>query len=193
MPEKHPQVMLDAVRTLLRYIGEDPTREGLLETPDRFLSALKFWNQGYNQDSASVLKMFGDGSEGYDEMVLQRHIPVWSTCEHHMAPFFGTAHVAYIPGAKGIVGLSKMSRLLSMYSRRLQVQERLTKQFADAFEKHVEPKGMAVVLQCRHLCMESRGVQNIGTTTTTSALRGVLLTKPEARAEFMSFISSVGA
>ena len=170
---------------LLQYIGEDPAREGLLETPDRVAKAWKHWTKGYDESPEEVLKVFEDGAENYDEMVLVRDIPFYSHCEHHLAPFFGTATVAYVPNGK-IVGLSKVNRLVDMFARRLQVQERLTSQIADALADHLKPKGVGVVLRARHLCMESRGVCQQGHHTITSALRGVLATKPEARAEFMA-------
>lgn len=172
---------------LLQFIGEDPTRGGLLETPKRYLKAWQHWAGGYKQDPAALLKCFEDGAEKYDEMVLVKSIPVYSHCEHHLAPFFGTAHVAYIPDGK-IVGLSKISRLVDVFARRLQVQERLTNQIADAMQEHLTPKGVAVVLECRHLCMESRGIQRQGSSTTTSAMRGVFMNTPAARAEFMGLV-----
>jgi GTP cyclohydrolase I len=172
---------------LLQFIGEDPKRGGLIETPQRFLKAWGHWSSGYKQAPAEVLKVFEDGAEKCDELVLVKNIPVYSHCEHHLAPFFGVAHVGYIPNGK-IVGLSKLSRLVDIYARRLQVQERLTNQIADALEEHLQPLGVGVVIECRHLCMESRGVARQGSHTTTSAMRGALRIKPEARAEFMSLI-----
>ena len=177
----------DIPTRLLQFIGEDPAREGLRETPARFLKAWGEWTSGYSQDPAEVLKTFEDGSNGYDEMVLVRDIPVYSQCEHHLAPFFGKAHVAYIPNGK-IAGLSKLSRLVDVFSRRLQVQERLTVQIADAMQEHLSPRGVGVVIECRHLCMESRGIERSGATTVTSAMRGALMDKPEARAELLSLI-----
>lgn len=161
-------------------------REGLRETPDRFAKAWEFLTSGYDQDPEQVLKSFEDGSERYDEMVFQGAVPVWSMCEHHMLPFWGVAHIGYIPNGK-IVGLSKFSRLVDIFARRLQVQERLTAQIADALDEHLKPKGVGVVLRCRHGCMESRGIQKSGTVTFTSALRGGLKTA-EARAEFLKFV-----
>ncbi|MDZ4343966.1 MAG: GTP cyclohydrolase I FolE [Candidatus Binatia bacterium] len=172
---------------LLQYIGEDPTRGGLKETPARFLKAWREWTEGYGINPSTVLKHFEDGAEKVDEMVLLKDIPVFSHCEHHLAPFFGVAHVGYIPNGK-IVGLSKLSRLVDVFAHRLQVQERLTIQIADALNECLNPKGVAVVLECRHMCMESRGIRRSGATTMTSAMRGVMLSKPEARAEFLSLI-----
>lgn len=169
---------------LLESIGEDPKREGLLETPQRVAKAWEEWAAGYGEDPAAVLKTFEDGAEGTDQLVLVRDIPVYSHCEHHLAPFFGVAHVGYIPNGK-VVGLSKLTRLVNIYARRLQVQERLTNQIADALQDHLGPKGVGVQVRCRHLCMESRGVRTAGSETVTNALRGVLRTEAEARAEFL--------
>lgn len=177
----------DIVRRLLQFIGEDPHRGGLLETPARVLKAWRHWTSGYDKDPAAILKTFEDGAESVDELVLVRDIPVYSQCEHHLAPFFGVAHVGYIPDGK-IVGLSKLSRLVDMFARRLQVQERLTNQIADAIEEHLRPLGVGVVLECRHLCMESRGIQQQGHRTITSAMRGALRDSDAARAEFMGMI-----
>jgi GTP cyclohydrolase I len=176
-----------AIQTLLRFVGEDPAREGLLETPARVVKAWKEWCDGYAQDPAAVLKTFGDGAEGVDEMVIVKDIELYSHCEHHMAPFFGVAHVAYIP-SKRIVGLSKIARLVDIFAHRLQVQERLTNQIADAMQEVLEPIGIGVVIQAKHFCMCSRGVGKQGSTTITSALRGAIKDKPEARAEFMAFL-----
>ncbi len=172
---------------LLQRMGENPNREGLLETPHRVLSAYDYLSLGYRIDPMSVLKTFEDGA--CDEMVFQGNIPLYSLCEHHMIPFFGIAHIAYIPNGR-IVGLSKLARLVDVFSRRLQVQERLTNDVANALMQGLECKGVGVVLQCRHLCMEMRGVEKIGTVTTTSALRGNFKEHLEVRAEFMSFVTS---
>jgi len=177
----------DIVTRFLSFIGEDPNREGLKETPKRVIAAWGEWFAGYNQKPAEVLKAFTDGAESVDEMVLVRDIPVYSHCEHHLAPFFGVAHVGYIPSGR-IVGLSKIPRLVDVFSRRLQVQERLTNQIADALAEEVMPKGVGVVLECRHLCMESRGIRRCGTSTVTSAMRGVMMSKPEARSELLSLV-----
>lgn len=158
-------------------------REGLKETPDRVAKAWAFWLSGYDRDPVDVLKVFEDGAEGYDEMVMVKDIPVYSKCEHHLADIFGTATIAYIPNGK-VVGLSKLSRLTDIFARRLQVQERLTCQIADALQEHLEPKGCGVILKCRHLCMESRGLCQQGHHTVTSALRGVLK-EGEPRSEFL--------
>lgn len=177
----------DIVIRLLQLIGEDPNRAGLVETPARVIKAWGEWCAGYKVEPAEVLKSFEDGAEGVDEMVLVRDIPIYSHCEHHLAPFFGVAHIAYIPNGR-IAGLSKLIRLAEVFSRRLQVQERMTNQIADALVEHLKAKGVGVVVECRHLCMESRGVSKAGATTVTSAMRGAMLEKPAARSELMSLI-----
>lgn len=178
---------LDIPLRMLEAIGEDVSREGLTETPKRVIKAWEHWFCGYRQDPAAVLKMFEDGAEGADEMVLETDIPVYSFCEHHMAPIFGVAHVAYIPRGK-VVGLSKLVRVVDIFARRLQVQERLTNDVANALDAHLKPAGVGVILQCRHMCMESRGINRPGVVTTTSALRGALKDEASARAEFMSLV-----
>lgn len=175
----------DMVRQLLTFVGEDPKREGLLETPQRVLKAWQHWCSGYGQDPAKILKTFKDGSQNYDEMVFQGTIPFFSCCEHHLAPFFGYVHIAYIPNGK-IVGLSKLGRLVEIFARRLQVQEKLTTQIVEALVTNLECKGAAVITQARHLCMESRGLQKIGSITVCSALRGLFKTAPEVRTEFLT-------
>jgi GTP cyclohydrolase I len=178
----------DNIVRLLQYVGENPTREGLLETPGRVAKAWQSWCSGYNQDPAEVLKVFEDGAGAYDEMVVVKDIPLYSKCEHHLADIFGTATIAYIPNEEHpkIVGLSKLSRLLDVYARRLQVQERLTGQVADALMEHLQPKGAGVVIKARHMCMESRGVRQQGHHTITSALRGAFKEQASTRAEFLS-------
>lgn len=177
-----------AASALIRAIEQVPdsedVRQGLEETPDRVAKAWEFWTSGYGVDPADILKTFEDGAEGVDEMVMVKDIPFYSHCEHHMAPIFGTATIAYLPKGK-IVGLSKLSRLLEVYARRLQVQERLTCQVVDALMTHLEPLGAAVVIKARHLCMESRGVCQQGHHTVTSATRGIFRDDPIVRAEFL--------
>lgn len=175
----------DNVRRLIQFVGDDPAREGLLETPKRVAKAWSEWCKGYDEDAGEVLKVFEDGAEGCDEMVVVKDIPFYSKCEHHMADIFGTATIGYIPDGK-IVGLSKLSRLLDVYARRLQVQERLTGQVADALMQHLSPLGAGVVIKARHMCMESRGVHKQGHYTLTSALRGAMKIQPSARAEFLA-------
>lgn len=174
---------------LIQYIGENVARGGLKETPRRFLKAWDHYTSGYKEDPEKILKVFEDGAENYDEMVMIRNCEVYSQCEHHLAPFFGVAHIAYIPDKK-ILGLSKIHRLVDVFSRRLQVQERLTSQIADALQKNLNPIGVGVVLECRHMCVESRGVAQRGTITTTSILKGALKNKESTRAEFFSLINS---
>lgn len=177
---------LDAVRTILSYIGEDPDRGGLLETPARVVKSYGELYGGYEQEPKSVLKTFEDGSEGVDEMVLQRNIPFFSMCEHHMLPFYGVAHVAYLP-SKRIVGLSKLARLVEVYARRLQVQERMTNQIVDALMNDLQPLGAACVIQATHLCMVQRGIKKFSSDTVTSALRGNFK-EGNTRAEFLDLI-----
>jgi len=180
----------EAAKLLINAIPEE-RREGLRETPRRFADAWIHYTSGYGVDPATVLKMFEDGAEDCDQMVVQGPISLWSLCEHHMAPFFGAAYIAYIPN-KRIVGLSKMVRLLDIFARRLQVQERLTNQIANAIDEILEPTGVGVILRCRHTCMEMRGVERIGSITTTSALRGAILHEPDARSEFLEFVKLSG-
>lgn len=173
----------NAIRTILGFVGETE-REGLKETPHRVAKAWKHWCSGYNVDIAALLKVFEDGADNYDQMVIVKDIPIYSKCEHHLADIFGTATIAYIPNGK-IVGLSKLSRLADAFARRLQVQERLTSQIADALVEHLQPLGVGVVIKARHMCMESRGICQQGHHTVTTALRGVIKEQPETRAEFM--------
>lgn len=175
------------IKQLLKNIGEDPSREGLLETPLRVKKAWDHWTSGYAMNAEEILKTFEDGANEDGEMVIVKNIPFYTHCEHHMAPFFGTASVAYIPNGK-IVGLSKLSRLVDMYARRLQVQERLTSQIADSLYNIVQPVGVGVYLSARHLCMESRGICQQGATTQTTALRGIIKTDSTLRGEFMKAV-----
>jgi len=182
-------VMLNNIRAFLNAIDPNGERQGLLETPERFLKAWEFWTSGHQTDIASLFKTFDDGAENYDEMVFVGAIPFYSQCEHHLAPFFGVAHIGYIPNGK-IVGLSKVARLIDALARRLSVQERITTQAADAMETYLTPKGVGVLLQARHMCMESRGVCKPGTITTTCALRGVIKQSADAKAEFMAMVAN---
>lgn len=174
-----------ATATLLDAVDLEPSREGLTETPDRVAKAWAYWTSGYAEDPAALLKTFADGASRYDEMVVVKDIPVYSHCEHHLAAIFGTASVAYIPNGR-VVGLSKLSRLVGLHARRLQVQERMTVDIADDLQRHLEPLGVGVILRCRHMCMESRGLCQQGHHTITYALRGAIKDKPETRAEFLS-------
>jgi GTP cyclohydrolase I len=180
----------NTVLRMLEHIGEDTTRSGLLETPARVVKAWDEWFAGYNTDIASLFKTFDDGAENVDEMVVLTNIPVFSHCEHHLAPFFGVAHVGYIPSGK-IVGLSKITRVVDAFSRRLQVQERLTNQIADAMQQYLDPVGVAVVVKAQHTCMSTRGAHVVGVDTITSAMRGVIHDEASARAEFFSLIKGV--
>jgi GTP cyclohydrolase I len=175
----------DNIVRMLQFIGEDPTRGGLVETPHRVAAAWRDWCSGYTVSPADVLKTFEDGAADYDEMVLVKDIPFYSHCEHHMAPFFGTASVAYIPQGR-IVGLSKVSRLVDVFAKRLQVQERLTNEIVGALMTNLLPKGAGVLIKARHLCMESRGVRQQGHVTITCALRGAMKDDAKARSEFLS-------
>lgn len=187
--EKSEQGIAGAIRSVLLHVGENPEREGLLETPQRVERAWEFWTSGYNKSASEILKVFEDGAEGVDEMVVVKGIPFYTHCEHHMAPFFGVASMAYIPNGR-VVGLSKLSRLVDMYARRLQVQERLTTQIADALFSNIEPLGVGVRLEARHLCMESRGICQQGSTTVTTSLRGNFKTDGKIRREFMESLSN---
>jgi len=172
-------------RRLLETLGEDPDRPGLAETPARVAKAWQHWTSGYGQEPSDILKVFEDGAEDYNELIMVRNIPVYSHCEHHLAPFFGTATIGYTPNGR-IVGLSKLTRLVECFSKRLQVQERLTIQVANALMEHLEPKSVGVMIRCRHMCMESRGIRTPGEETVTSALLGELQTNLALRTEFLS-------
>ena len=178
--------MMQAVRTLLLGLGEDPDREGLRDTPKRVVKALKFLTSGYQQSLDELL----NGAvfhEDANEMVLIRDIDIFSSCEHHILPIIGRAHVAYIPNGK-VIGLSKIARICEMYARRLQVQERLTAQIADALQGLLQPQGVAVVIEATHMCMVMRGVEKPGSWTSTSAVRGIFADSAKTRQEFMSLI-----
>ena len=174
-----------AAREILIGVGENPDRDGLRDTPDRVARAYAEMFTGIGADAAEVLSTTFD--LGHDEMVLVRDIEVWSTCEHHLLPFTGVAHVAYIPSGGKITGLSKLARLVDVYAKRPQVQERLTAEVADALVEHLDPQGVMVVIECEHLCMTMRGVRKPGSKTVTSAVRGTMR-NPATRAEAMSLI-----
>jgi GTP cyclohydrolase I len=182
------QKIASAVEVILGQIGEDPTRQGLLKTPERVAKAYDFLTQGYQQSAEDVLRgaIF---DESYSEMVLVKDIEVYSLCEHHMLPFFGKAHIAYIPNGK-IVGLSKIPRVVDVFARRLQVQERLTIEIRDCIQEALQPLGVAVVIECHHLCMQMRGVQKQNSHTTTSAFSGEFLNNDKTRKEFIQLIGA---
>ena len=170
-------------------LGEDPSREGLLKTPERVAKAMQFLTQGYDQNPQEILKsaMF---AEKYDEMVIVKDIEVYSLCEHHMLPFFGKCHIAYIPNGH-IVGLSKFPRMVDAFSRRLQVQERLTDQIRDCLDETLNPQGVAVCIEAQHLCMQMRGVQKQNSITTTSAFSGAFMEEDITRQEFMGLVKGL--
>lgn len=189
MSDRRTMIQDATARLLCELEGVDHAkgeafRPGLEETPERVAKAWEFWTRGYREDPAKILKVFEDGGEAYDQMVVVADIPVYSKCEHHLADIFGRASVAYIPNGR-IVGLSKLSRLVDCFARRLQVQERMTQQIADALWDHLKPKGVGVVIKARHMCMESRGICQQGHHTVTSALHGAIRDEPETRAEFL--------
>ena len=174
------------ISALLKELGEDPGRDGLLKTPERVARAMRFFTEGYSQDPVKEINGALFDVE-YDEMVLVREIDFYSLCEHHMVPFFGRVHVAYIPEKK-VIGLSKIPRLVEIFARRLQVQERMTMQIAQTLSEILQPKGVGVVVEAKHLCMMMRGVQKQNSSAITSSLRGVFQSDPKTRAEFMGLL-----
>ena len=175
-------------REILSLLGEDPEREGLLKTPERVAKAMSFVTKGYSQDSIEIINS-ATFTEEYQQMVLVKDIELFSMCEHHMMPFVGKAHVAYIPNGK-ITGLSKIARVVECFARRLQVQERLTVQIRDCIQEALNPIGVAVVIEASHMCMQMRGVEKLGSSTTTSAFTGVFLKDTRTREEFLTLISN---
>jgi len=178
----------NAVKSMMLHVGEDPAREGLLETPSRVRKAYEFIYGGYKEDPKEILSKALFTSSN-DEMVLVKDIEFYSTCEHHLLPIIGRVHVAYIPDGK-VVGLSKIPRVVNVFARRMQIQEQLTEQIADAIMDAIAPKGVAVVVTARHMCMEMRGVEKINSTTTSSALRGLFKKDEKTRSEFFSLINA---
>jgi len=187
--EECTELLSSHYKEVIENIGEDPSREGLLKTPERVAKAMQFLTQGYEQDPAEILKsaMF---AEKYDEMVIVKDIELYSLCEHHMLPFFGKCHIAYIPNGH-IVGLSKFPRMVDAFSRRLQVQERLTDQIRDCLHETLKPQGVAVCIEAQHLCMQMRGVQKQNSITTTSAFSGAFMEEDITRQEFMSLVKGL--
>ena len=179
-----------AVRTLLAWTGDDPTREGLRDTPARVVKAYEELFSGYKSDGQDVLARVFEEVQGYDDLILVRDIPFYSHCEHHMVPFVGKAHIAYYVGDEGVVGLSKLARLVDIYARRLQTQEALTAQIINAIDKHLRPRGAAVMLEAEHLCMSMRGVMKQGASTITNQFTGVFRDDPAEQARFLTLVRS---
>ena len=185
--EEKLDVMKKACRTILKCMGEDPDREGLVKTPERWAKALLFLSKGYKETVSSVTNNAVFTEDSHKEMVVVRDIDIHSLCEHHILPFTGRVHIGYIPNGK-IIGISKLARIAEVFARRVQVQERLTAQIADAIVEAVEPLGVAVVVECSHFCMVMRGIQKVGSSTVTSSVRGCFQSDPKTRAEFFSII-----
>ena len=179
----------EAIRTLLRWAGDDPTREGLLGTPDRVVRAYEEWFGGYDVDPNEFLKRTFEETDGYDEMVVLRDIRFESHCEHHMAAIIGKAHIAYLPNRR-VVGISKLARLIEVYAKRLQIQEKMTSQIANTLQDVLQPKGVAVVIEAAHQCMTTRGVHKSGVTMVTSRMLGAFRDNQSTRREFLSIIGN---
>ncbi|MBT5858648.1 MAG: GTP cyclohydrolase I FolE [Flavobacteriales bacterium] len=186
MNDNYNKNLANNIKSILSEIGENPKREGLLKTPERVAKSMEFLTNGYEKNPSEILKsaMF---SENYSQMVLVKDIELYSLCEHHMLPFFGKAHIAYIPNGH-IVGLSKIPRIVDVFARRLQVQERLTDEIKDCLQETLNPRGVAIVIEAQHLCMQMRGVQKQHSSTTTSAFSGIFISDEKTRAEFMNLI-----
>ena len=181
-----------AVRTLIAWAGDDPTREGLQDTPKRVVKAYEELYRGYGESAPEILSRVFEEVGGYDDMVLVRDIPFNSHCEHHMVPFVGTAHIGYYP-SEGVVGLSKLARVVDVFARRLQTQETMTSQIVNAIDEALKPRGVAVVIEAEHMCMSMRGVQKQGATTITTQFTGVFRDDPAEQVRFMSMIRGFGA
>jgi GTP cyclohydrolase I len=180
-----------AVRTLILWAGDDPSREGLSDTPRRVAKAYKEFYKGYGEDPGHILERVFEEVEGYRDMVLVRDIPFYSHCEHHMVPFVGKAHIGYYP-SKGVVGLSKLARIVDVYARRLQTQETMTAQIADVIEEVLAPRGVAVLVEAEHMCMSMRGVQKQGSSTLTTQYRGLFRDDPAEQVRFFTMVKSPG-
>jgi len=187
-PVDSKETIADLMRRVITLVGEDPNREGLRKTPERFEKALKFLTSGYNQSVDTVLNG-ATFSVHYDEMVVVKDIEFFSLCEHHLLPFFGKAHVAYLP-SKRVLGLSKIARLVNMFARRLQIQERMTQQIAQSIEEKISPEGVGVIIEARHLCMQMRGVEKQHGQAVTSAMLGSFRHNKQTRDEFLSLVRS---
>jgi GTP cyclohydrolase I len=179
----------EAVRTLIEWAGDDPMREGLLGTPERVVRAYEEWFAGYNEDPVELLKRTFEETEGYDEMVVLRDVRFESVCEHHIAPILGTVHVAYLP-AKRVVGISKLARVIDVYAKRMQIQEKMTAQIANTIEEVLQPKGVAVVVQAQHQCMSTRGVHKTGVSMVTSRMLGAFRDNEATRREFLAIVGA---
>ncbi len=181
-----------AVRVLIRWAGEDPNREGLLDTPKRVAEAYKEWFEGYTTDPTEMLERTFDETAGYDEIVLLRDIRLESFCEHHLAPIIGKVHVAYLPNVR-VVGISKLARVVDAYAKRMQIQEKLTAQIANTINEVLQPRGVAVIIEAQHQCMSTRGIHKTGVGMVTSRMLGVFRTDGETRRELLSMINSSGS
>ncbi len=179
---------LKAVKTLIEWAGDDPKREGLIETPKRVVAAYEEFFEGYNQDPEEILEKTFEEVEGYDEMVIVKDIRLESHCEHHIVPILGKAHIGYIPN-KRVVGISKLARIVDVFGKRLQTQETMTSQIANTIQKVLDPKGVAVVIDAGHQCMTTRGVHKTESSTVTSSMKGIFKENPVTRNEFLSFIN----
>lgn len=177
----------DAVRTLIKWAGDDPDREGLVDTPDRVVRSYEEYYSGYGQDPVEILKRTFEETNGYDEMVVLKDVEISSHCEHHMAPIIGRVHIGYLP-YKSVVGISKLARIVNVYARRLQIQEKMTAQIADALNEVINPRGVGVVVEAAHHCMTTRGIQKQGVMMVTSRMLGTFRSDPKTRREFLAFI-----
>ena len=182
----------EAIRTLIRWAGDDPAREGLIGTPDRVARAYEEWFAGYSMDPKEILKRTFEETDGYDEMVVLRDIRFESYCEHHLAPIIGKAHVAYLPSDR-VVGISKLARLVEAFAKRLQIQEKMTAQIANAVQDELKPHGVAVVIEAAHQCMTTRGIHKPGTQMVTSRMTGAFRTNEKTRREFLAMIGTPGS
>jgi GTP cyclohydrolase I len=192
-PERPSREMAEeAVRTLIRWAGDDPGREGLTETPTRVVRAYEEYYAGYDQNPVDILQRTFEETDGYDEMVVLRNVDFSSHCEHHMAPIIGKVHIGYLP-IKRVVGISKLARVVEIYARRLQIQEKMTAQIADGLDQVIQPRGVGVVVEAVHHCMTTRGIQKSGVLMVTSRMLGTFRTDPKTRREFLSVIGNLAA